>query len=191
MMYKGDLVSLRRLTVKDASTILAFWNNYEVRQYLPTPLPTSHEEMVSYIESSNEAFSQRKGFTFGIQTLDTEELVGIVNLGNISWISHNGEIGVLAIYNPDHWGKGYARDAMKVLLDIAFNVIDLHNVYLWVVGYNDRAIRFYEKIGFKVQGKLRELAFRNGKQYDVVVMDILKPEFIEKYGILPKNGAII
>ncbi|MFW9817755.1 MAG: GNAT family N-acetyltransferase, partial [Candidatus Thorarchaeota archaeon] len=85
--------------------------------------------------------------------------------------------------------KGYGSDAMTVLLDMAFSVLNLHSVYLWVAGFNERAIRFYEKIGFVNTGKLREMAYRNGQRYDVVTMDILRSEFLEKYGILPKGGT--
>jgi RimJ/RimL family protein N-acetyltransferase len=187
-MFEGELIRLRRLERKDADLFFPYWNDYKLRQYLPTPLPTSHEDMIKFIESANESFADCKGFTFGIESLDSNKLVGIINLVNVSWISHNGEIGVLAIFDPEGWGKGYGSDAMTVLLDMAFSVLNLHSVYLWVAGFNERAIKFYEKIGFVKTGKLREMAYRNGKRYDVVTMDILRSEFVEKYGILPKDG---
>jgi RimJ/RimL family protein N-acetyltransferase len=146
--------------------------------------------MIKFIESANESFANRKGFTFGIETLDANKLVGIVNLVNVSWISHNAEVGLLAIFDPDGWGKGYGSDAMVVLLDMAFSVLNLHSVYLWVAGFNERAIRFYEKIGFTNTGKLREMAYRNGNRYDVITMDILRSEFTERYGVLPKSGSV-
>ncbi|MFW9806589.1 MAG: GNAT family N-acetyltransferase [Candidatus Thorarchaeota archaeon] len=188
-MYQGDLVRLRRLEDNDVPSFFPHWNNYRLRQYLPTPLPSSTEDMKEYIQSANESFSKRTGFTFGIETLEGNKLVGIVNLVNVSWISHNAEIGVLAIFDPDSWGKGFGSDALKVLLDMAFSVLNLHSVYLWVVGFNERAIKFYEKIGFVNTGKLREMAYRNGTRYDVITMDILRSEFVERYGIHPKYGA--
>lgn len=189
-MYKGELVRLRRLENNDADSFFPHWNNYQLRQYLPTPLPTSHADMTKYIESANESFANRKGFTFGIETLGTNKLVGIVNLVNVSWIGHNAEIGILAIFDPDGWGKGYGSDAMVVLLDMAFSVLNLHSVYLWVAGFNERAIKFYEKLGFVNTGKIREMAYRNGKRFDVITMDILRSEFTTKYGILAKSGTV-
>ncbi len=188
-MYKGKLIRLRRLENSDVTSFFPHWNNYQLRQYLPTPLPSSVEDMSKYIQSANQIFSERKGFTFGIETLDESKLVGIVSLVNVSWISHNGEIGVLAIFDADGWGKGYGSDALIVLLDMAFSVLNLHSVYLWVAGFNERAIRFYEKIGFTRTGRLREMAYRNGKRYDVVTMDILRSEFVGKYGVLPKSDT--
>jgi RimJ/RimL family protein N-acetyltransferase len=189
-MYQGKLIRLRRLSEQDVSSFLPFWNNYQLRQYLPTPLPSSEEDLSKFIENANNNFAARKGFTFGIEALDSGKLVGIVNLVNISWIGHNGEIGSLAIFDPEVWGKGYGSDAMKVILDMAFSVLNLYNVYLYVAGFNNRAIAFYEKLGFTKQGRIREMAYRNGVRYDVIVMDILRSEFIEKNGILPKDGAV-
>jgi RimJ/RimL family protein N-acetyltransferase len=185
-MYEGERVRLRRLESEDSTLILAHWNKYELRQYLPTPLPTSHDDMSQYIESANEAFGKKSKFTFGIETKDDSTLIGIIDLANISWMSSNGEIGIFAIFHPDYRGKGLGKDAIVVLLDVAFSVLNMHSVYLWVASFNERAIDFYERIGFKTQGKLREMAFRNGQRYDVVIMDILKSEFLEKYGVLPK-----
>ncbi|UCE10305.1 MAG: GNAT family N-acetyltransferase [Candidatus Thorarchaeota archaeon] len=173
--------------MEDAETILRHWNNYNLRQYLPTPLPTSLEDMKAYIQSANESYTKRSGFTFGIESKETGKLVGLVNLANISWMSRSGEIGILGILDPSVWGEGFGSDALIVLLDFAYSVLDMHSVYLWVASFNERAIRFYEKIGFKNQGKIREMAYRNGERHDVVVMDILKSEFVERYGILPKG----
>ncbi len=186
-MYEGEKVRLRRLEPEDASVILTHWNQYELRQYLPTLLPISQEDMSRYIESVSEAFSKRSKFTFGIETKDDSALVGIIDLAKISWISRNGEIGIFAVFHPNYRGKGLGKDALIVLLDVAFSVLNMHLVYLWVASFNNRAIGFYEKIGFETQGKLREMAFRDGQHHDVVIMDILKSEFLEKYGILSEN----
>ena len=186
-MYEGERVRLRRLELEDADAILEYWNQYELRQYLPTPLPTSSDDMLQYIKSVNEAFSKRSKFTFGVETKEEDALIGIIDLGNISWLSRNGEISIFALFHPDYRGKGYGKEAMVVLLDVAFSVLNLHTVYLWVASFNERAIGFYERVGFKTQGKLRELAFRDGQHHDVIIMDILKSEFLEKYGVLPKK----
>ncbi|MFW9802834.1 MAG: GNAT family N-acetyltransferase [Candidatus Thorarchaeota archaeon] len=186
-MYVGESVRLRRLELEDADAIMTYWNQYELRQYLPTPLPTSSDDMSQYIKSANEAFSKRSKFTFGIEAKEDSTLIGIIDLANISWMSRNAEVSIFALFHPDYRGKGYGKDALVVLLDMAFSVLNLHTVYLWVASFNNRAIGFYERVGFKTQGKLRDLAFRDGQHHDVIIMDILKSEFLEKYGVLPKK----
>ena len=188
-MYEGKKTRLRRLEHDDAKDMMRNWNKYELRQYLATPLPSTDQDMIAFIDSVNEAFSKKSKLTFGIESIETGSLVGIIDLANISWISGNSEITIFAIMDQEDRGKGYALDSMLLLLDVAFNILNLHNVYLWVVAFNERAIDFYTKIGFKRGGALRELAYRNGQRFDVVIMDFLKPEYVEKYGVLPKKGA--
>ncbi len=185
-MYEGRTIRLRRLEAEDADAIFKKWNEYELRQYLPSPFPNTREDIQNFITSRNEAFTNRTIFTYGIEDKTSGNFVGFIDLTNITWVSSNGEIGMFAILDPEERGKGYGKDAMLVFLDFTFNVLGLHSIYLHVVEFNEHAIKFYEQIGFQNQGRLREAAYRNGKRYDIVLMDILKREFIERYGILPK-----
>ena len=94
----------------------------------------------------------------------------------VDWKNRNAELGI-AIWKKDYWGKGYGADAIKTLLKYAFHELNLHKVYLRVYDFNKRAIRCYEKAGFKKEGILREVFWRNGKWHDTILMGILQSEF--------------
>ncbi len=191
-MFSGQHTRLRRLETSDADTFFSHWNNYELRQYLPSPLPSSQKEIIAFIESKEHQFRERSEFFFGIEECcTTKELIGIINLESISWISRHAFVGSFCIFKPSLRGKGYGRDAMVTLLDFAFNVLDLHVVALMVESPNKQAIRLYENCCFTNRGTLRELAYRNGKRCNVTIMDVLKRDFIERYGILPKGDSIL
>jgi RimJ/RimL family protein N-acetyltransferase len=81
------------------------------------------------------------------------------------------------IGEPEFWGKGYARDAAITLLDFAFNRYDLHQVELWALADNDRALRAYRACGFKDEATLRERSFKDGRFVDHVVMSVNREEF--------------
>ncbi len=185
-MYEGEIIRLRRLVSDDAMTILENWNDYSLRRFFPHPYPRTLSEIEEFIQSRNEGFKDRYVFTFGIEEKTTGKLLGFVDLGKISWVSSTGCIDNIAIFDHEDQGKGYGKDATKVLLDFAFNILNLHHVHLYVYATNIHAINFYETFGFKKQGTLREAAFLNGQRDDILIMDILKPEFLERYGILPK-----
>ncbi|MFW9805624.1 MAG: GNAT family N-acetyltransferase [Candidatus Thorarchaeota archaeon] len=185
-MYNGENVKLRRLELEDADAILEHWNEYQLRQYFPNPFPKTHKEIQNFISSRNEGFVGRYVFTFGIEDKSTQKLVGFIDVSNINWISGTGMIDNLVIFDKNDRGKGYGKDAMLVLLDFAFNILGLHNIYLFVYEFNQHAISFYEKIGFQKLGFLREGAYINGKRDDVAIMDIIQRDFVQRYGILPK-----
>ncbi|MCD6449035.1 MAG: GNAT family N-acetyltransferase [Thermotogaceae bacterium] len=69
---------------------------------------------------------------------------------------------------------------MKLLLDYAFNYLNLYKINLEVYEYNKKAIEFYKKLGFKIQGKLIENNERFGKRHDVIVMGMTKKEYFGK-----------
>ena len=81
------------------------------------------------------------------------------------------------IGNKEFWSRGYGTEALGLLLDFAFAILNLNNVLLEVHAFNTRAIRCYEKVGFKVVGRRRESRLVAGKHYDRIIMDILAREF--------------
>jgi len=78
-------------------------------------------------------------------------------------------------------GKGYGTDAMKVLLRIGFEYLNLHRIGLNVFDTNPRAIHVYEKVGFTKTGVNRHTDYVEGKYVNDVQMDILEDEWREKY----------
>jgi RimJ/RimL family protein N-acetyltransferase len=65
-------------------------------------------------------------------------------------------------------------------MDYGFKALNLHNISLSVFSFNERAIKSYEKIGFKRIGVKREALYRNMKRHDIIFMDLLVNEFYEK-----------
>jgi len=83
----------------------------------------------------------------------------------------------IMIGEKDAWGKGFGQEAVSLLLDYGFNILNLHSVQLGVYAFNERAIRCYERVGFKRMGIARESRIVGGKAHDTVLMDILASEF--------------
>jgi RimJ/RimL family protein N-acetyltransferase len=68
---------------------------------------------------------------------------------------------------------------MRVILRYAFTEMNLQRITLGVFEYNPRAIRSYEKAGFKVEGILRQYLHREGRYWDEIMMGILREEWME------------
>jgi RimJ/RimL family protein N-acetyltransferase len=101
-----------------------------------------------------------------------------------------GEAGLLRMFRPwrntdmtiiigekDAWGKGYGTEAGHLLLDYAFNRLGFHRISIGVVGFNKRALRFWESLGFKKEGVERDEYFYDNKYSDGIMMSILEDEF--------------
>jgi RimJ/RimL family protein N-acetyltransferase len=107
----------------------------------------------------------------------TNDLIGDVELSYIDLLNRASNIRI-QISNDKYLSKGYGTEAMKLLLDYGFGVYNLHRIELEVYSYNSRAIRAYEKLGFKQEGIKRECMYYNHEHHDTIMMGLLKSEFI-------------
>jgi RimJ/RimL family protein N-acetyltransferase len=83
----------------------------------------------------------------------------------------------LWIYIGDGTGRSFGRQALGALLDRAFADLDLHRVSLRVVETNLRALTFYMRAGFKVEGRARADTIQNGISLDSILLSILAREY--------------
>ena len=81
----------------------------------------------------------------------------------------------------DAWGQGYGTEAIHLLLDYAFGYLNFHPVAIGVVGFNRRALGFYEKVGFRREGIQRDGYYQDHQYADFVMMSILEDEYWERH----------
>ena len=172
-MLKGEKCILRPLKIEDAKTLSEIANDIQVRDYLSNAFPYTDVRMEEFIKSVN---SQKvpTDIVFGIEVGGT--LVGTTGIHRINWTSRNAYFAI-AIFRKEYWNRGIGTEATKLMLKYAFEYLNLHKILLEVYEYNERAIRVYEKVGFRVEGRLRKNHYWKGKYYDVIVMGILQEEY--------------
>jgi RimJ/RimL family protein N-acetyltransferase len=81
------------------------------------------------------------------------------------------------IGDKEFQNRGYGQEAIRLLLDYAFNLLNLNSVMLGTYAFNTRAIAAYKKVGFREIGRRRQARLIAGKAYDDIFMDILAEEF--------------
>ena len=179
-IFCGKLVRLSAFDPAEMSKSFPKWNrNSEYFRLLNSsarPMQSSNaalkwmEEEVSELSPSS--------YYFSIRTLAEDQLIGELGLDVINWSGRDAFVG-LGIGETEYWSKGYGTDVMNVLLRFAFTEINLRRVTLTVFEYNPRAIRSYEKAGFRHEGRKRLSLNREGRRYDELFMGILREEWME------------
>lgn len=109
---------------------------------------------------------------FSIRLCETDKHIGGCGLINLDWVNRRGELGIM-IGEAAYRNQGYGQEAIKLLLDHAFYILNLNSVSLIHYEFNRRAARCYHKCGFKKAGRLRKARLINGQFFDIIVMDIL------------------
>ena len=120
-------------------------------------------------------------FDFMIRTLKDDRLIGGIGLWVESWANGEAWTGI-GIGDRGYWGNGYGTEALRLLLQFAFDELNLQRVSLGVFAYNPRAIRSYEKAGFRREGLVRGDCRRDGQRWDTVYMGILREEWLNGNG---------
>jgi len=171
----GDLVALGPVH-KGILPLLWKWeNDLELSVLTGDPVhPLTPEGIDTLYERYSK--SDQSHASFVIYERATLRPIGTIGLPNISHAHRTAELGV-GIGEHDCWGKGFGTEATRLILDYAFSVLGLHNVMLRVFDYNERAIRAYQKVGFKEIGRRRQAQRVGGQAYDIVYMDCLATEF--------------
>ena len=86
----------------------------------------------------------------------------------------------IGLGNESQRGKGYGKEAMKLLLEYGFNKLNFHRIQLNVLEFNYGAIALYEKCGFKKEGIFREFVLRDGNRYNLLLYGLLKKEWLNE-----------
>lgn len=182
-LFHGKLVRLAADDPEVAGKAFSRWRrNSEYQRLLDTEPPHlwSAKNIKEWFEKDLEKNVPDEYF-FTIHTLDSDQLIGFVALHGICWHQRDAWVGI-GIGEPEYWGKGYGTDAMRLALGYAFMELSLERVTLGVFASNPRAIRSYEKAGFKLEGVERQIVLRDGEKGDILDMGILRQEWLEYNG---------
>ncbi len=171
----GERIYLSPLNSNDAEKFTEWLNDFETTDYI------GKSDSVMTVDEERK-FLERElnpnARCFVIVTLENDEAIGTVSLEKISGIHRTAALGIF-IGNKDYRDKGYGTEAIKLVLDYGFNYLNLNSIRLDLMEFNERALKCYQKCGFKEYGRQRKCRFVNGKYYDIIAMDILAEEFKE------------
>jgi RimJ/RimL family protein N-acetyltransferase len=157
-------------------------NDPEIRRFMMMRYPLSMTEEENWWES----FVARKSdHIFAIEASDGT-YIGNIGLHDIQAENRRALLGII-IGERAYWGQGYGTDAIRAMLGWAFGYLNLSRISLTVYEYNERAIRCYEKSGFRHEGSMRQARYLDGIYYDELVMGILRAEFLEQQEIDKKR----
>ncbi len=171
MFLEKDGVSLRPAELEDAEFLREMIQHPDVRPHLGrVPEPMNLEQEKEYLESVSEEDDRM------VFVIEKEgEPVGDIALMNINRTYRKCEFG-FAIH-PEHHGEGIGTTALELVLEYAFDELNMHRVMGGYVEGNEASRRVQEKHGFKEEGRHRDYKFVDGEYRDVIRMSILEHEW--------------
>ena len=148
-------VRLRLLEEKDLDLTLSWRNQDEIRKWFFFQDKIEKKNHCAWFE---KYLARDNDYVFIIEAKDLGELpIGQISIYDIDWENGKGEYGRLMIGEEVAKGKGYAKDATRLILEVASKVFELKEIYLEVFTENQAARRVYEKCGFEVTESNKEV----------------------------------
>jgi diamine N-acetyltransferase len=144
------------------------WRN-EGRDAFIDGLPFPLESHLAWFEAK---LSDRRTRLWTV--IREEQAVGMIGLTEID---HRQQSAELAWVYVEPAARGLGTEVVRAVLSLGFRELNLHRIHLSVLADNARAIRCYERAGFREEGRLREAVFKGGERRDLIIMAVLRPEF--------------
>lgn len=170
-MLSGERVTLRPLRPEDVEPLWRAkldplkWARTSAEPLRPVTL---EEHKARYAEPSKDSSAQ-----FAVDV--DGALVGRALLFHVDDLARNAEVGLALL--PEHQGKGYGKDVLRVLLAYGFRSRNLHRIHLQTLSSNEAGLRCYRAVGFVEEGRQREHAWVEGAYEDMVLMSVLRSEW--------------
>ncbi len=172
-ILRGNNILLRPIGQSDAEAMYTSMTDEEV-----TRLTGSHE---SFTFEAVESFCAQVAevpdrYDYAIcRPTELNQPLGEVVINDIDLNNRSCNFRC-ALYSHTNFGRGMGTEAIRLLMDFAFDELAINRVELEVFEFNDRAIHVYEKIGFKHEGRKRQALLWQGEFYDALVMGLISSD---------------
>lgn len=164
---------LRKITNEDANGFLFLRSDKTVMKYLNRPPLKSVEEANQFIQKITDSLDNNDGITWGVSFNNNPALIGTIGLWKTDKENHRAEIGYML--SPEYFQKGIMQEAIRVVLDYGFSVMQLHSVEANVNPANAASIKLLEKNNFVREAYFKENYYFDGQFLDSAIYSLLNP----------------
>jgi len=181
----GDLVRLRPLKDEDLEYLASLKNDNRT-QATGRRLPPRLTATILRERHEKTLKSPMKGL-WSIETKGGE-LVGTVD-----YHEYLPRLGAMLgiVTGTEHWGKGYGREALELVIRFLFEERGLQVVNLWTTSWNVRMVGLARKLGFKIAVREREGRWLGGSIYDGLFLDMIREEYYASRDLKDMMKAVI
>lgn len=182
---RSKRLSIRPNLAIDIEPSLRWINDPEVTQYLGAYLPMMEADQRERFDGLHKKKSTDLVFTIVVDG----KAIGFMGLHGINWKDRVATTGAL-IGEKEYWGKGYGTEAKMLLLDFAFNTLDLHKICSNVIEFNGRSERYSEKCGYVREGVRKSHIFAKGRRWDLIELAVFRETWEPLWELFAKEHNI-
>lgn len=180
-----DRLRLRQLGRADAPALFEIFSDPEVTEFWSSdPLPDI-DGAYALLEGIDEARAGGSLFQWGISLEAEDRIVGTTTLASWDRLHRRCELGFAL--RRDCWGRGLGTEAVRRVVEFAFEELDLHRLEADVDPRNAASRRILSRLGFREEGLLRERYLLGGQPQDAIFLGLLRQDWLERSEAAPRR----
>jgi RimJ/RimL family protein N-acetyltransferase len=177
---KGERIYLRPVELDDCKgPYLSWFNDEEVcRGNAHHIFPYTSEDLMNYISTSNK--QRNDSLILAIISKKDDTHIGNIALQGIHPVYRAAELSII-IGDKTFWGKGYAKEAVSLLISHAFFSLNLRRISCGTYDTNISMQNLAKSLGMIEEGRRRQAEYKDGKYLDVFEYGLLKDEWVKNH----------
>ncbi|MBX7051340.1 MAG: GNAT family N-acetyltransferase [Flavobacteriales bacterium] len=166
---------LRRISKQYAADMLRLRSDQLVMEYIERPRPASEQEVCDWVDSMDQRIAENESIAWMIIQKSDAHLVGTIGYWRMKKEHFRAELGYMMF--PEFWGQGLMSEAMRPVLQFAFDHMQMHSIEADINPENLASARILERNGFVREAFFRENFYWKGKFLNSAIYSLLKSDF--------------
>jgi len=178
-MLKGKNVFLRAVEPEDADILYDWENDFSLWKVSNTLAPFSKHVIKKYLETAHLDIYQTKQLRLMIQENgENGNVIGMIDLFDFE--PYHSYAGVGIVIHKDYRNKGFAAEALNILIKYTFEYLNLHQLYCNIAVDNSISIKLFENAGFEKKCTKKDWYFDGNKFTDINFYQLINPNHVTK-----------
>ena len=171
----GEKIYLRALEQNDLTdNYLQWFNDSKVCAFNSHAIfPNNVKKMQGYFDFLQDT---NTAVVLAIIVKEKDIHIGNISLQEIDWVSRSAEFAII-LGEKDYWQKGFSYEAAKLIIDYAFDRLNLNRIYCGTSSENIGMQKLAEKLYMKKEGVRRSAMYKMNKYVDIIEYGLLRDDF--------------
>lgn len=174
---EGERISLIPSSKENIPLYTKWMNDPEVRKYSRNEVPLSKDMIKKWFEPKDQKYTEF--IVFEIYHNEDKKILGTVGLSNVNWVYRHANL-FASIGEKEYWNQGIATEAARMVVNYAFNEINLNKIYAGIADLNTGSWNVAEKLGFTYETTVPAEMYIDGKYVAARKYHILKEEWLNR-----------
>ncbi|MBA4134639.1 MAG: GNAT family N-acetyltransferase [Flavobacterium sp.] len=170
---KGSKIYLRALEPEDLEFVYAVENNEAIWEVSNTQTPYSRFLIRQYLENAHQDIYEAKQLRLGICKNNSADAIGLIDLFDFDPKNKRTGVGII-IQDENDRHSGYGKEALGLVIDYAFNQLQLHQLYANISTENSASLSLFTTFGFEKIGVKKDWNFTRNRFHDEALFQLIK-----------------